>query len=186
MREDFDRCLAFVFMNEGGRANHKNDRGGETNRGITAATLARAYQEGIVEHCSVRKLTKEEAAAIYKAYYWDKARCGSLPYPLSCLHFDAAVNHGVGGAVRLLQRTLNRFCKAGLKVDGAYGPMTAAAVRAVCQAPDYPSAAAEVCGIYCDARGELYEKIMRRDPSQEVFRRGWFARLARCRRLFGR
>lgn len=184
MNSDFEKSIDFILKNEGGYVNHKNDRGGETNRGITAATLNRAYREGIVKHCCVRNITRDEAAAIYKAYYWDKAKCGTLPYPLSCLHFDAAVNHGVGAAVKLLQRTLNRFCKAGLKVDGSYGPMTAAAVRAVCQAPDYPSVAAEICGLYCDARGELYENIIRRNPSQEVFRRGWFNRLNRCRAMY--
>lgn len=183
MREDFDKCLAFVFMNEGGDSNHKFDRGGRTRYGITEGTLNRAYRQKIVKHCDVGKLSRAEAADIYKAFYWIPSCCDYLPYPFCCIHFDAAVNSGVGGAAKLLQRTLNRFCKAGLKVDGAVGPMTRAAMKAVFNASDYPQVSAEVCGIYCDARGELYEKIIKRNPSQEVFRRGWFARLDRCRRL---
>ena len=120
---DFERALHFTFDNEGGSSNHPADRGGATNMGITASTLARAYEQELVRCRDVSRLKRDEAAIIYKAYYWQPSYADQMPWPLCALHFDAAVNHGLGGAARLLQRALNLY-GAGLTVDGAIGPRT--------------------------------------------------------------
>ncbi len=61
---NFEKALSFVFGSEGGYSNHPNDRGGATNMGITAGTLARAYKQGIVKHQNIKALTRAEAAEI--------------------------------------------------------------------------------------------------------------------------
>ena len=92
MAEIFDRALSFVLGNEGGLSDHPADRGGATNLGITAGTLARARMAGIVGTADGRALTRDEAARIYKVLYWRAARCGDIEAPLCVMHFDAAVN----------------------------------------------------------------------------------------------
>ena len=94
-----------------------------------------------------------------------------MPYPLCTLHFDSAVNHGVGGAAKLLQRTVNNYAlKAGLDVqvdvDGAVGPKTLAAL---CQCLDFKGNVRLICEIYCNEREKYYKAIVENNPSQKVF-----------------
>lgn len=72
----------------------------------------------------IATLTLDAARAIYRRDYWDKVQGDNLPPPLALLVFDAAVNNGVGRAVRWLQTA------AGVTPDGALGPHTLAAVGA--------------------------------------------------------
>ena len=66
----------------------------------------------------VRQLEDAELAAIYENDYWLPPRCHVLQQQLGLVHFDTAVNMGVGRAVKLLQAGL------GCAVDGAFGPGT--------------------------------------------------------------
>ncbi len=83
---------------EGGYSNDSADRGGKTNYGISSA----AYP-GL----DVSSLTREQAAQIYKRDYWDAIGADQLDPSVREIAFDAAVNHGVGGAKRLLQEAGN-------------------------------------------------------------------------------
>lgn len=108
-----------------------------------------------------------------------------MPYPLCTLHFDAAVNHGVGGAGTLLQKTINNYAaKAGLDarvdVDGAVGPKT---LSALCQCLDLKGNVSLICEIYCNEREKYYKSIVENNPSQAKFLRGWLNRLERNRAL---
>ena len=183
--DNFETSLNFVFGNEGGESNHPADKGGATNMGITQSTLDRARKQipGLPE--SVRDLTRAQAEEIYRVFYWEESKADMLPYPLCTLHFDAAVNHGVGGAAKLLQRTVNNYAaKAGLNarvdVDGAIGPKT---LSALCQCLDLKGNVSLICEIYCNEREKYYKSIVENNPSQGVFLRGWLNRLERNRRL---
>lgn len=123
MKESYERALRHVLIYEGKYSDHPSDPGGATNLGITIAVLA-AWRGRAVTKADVRALTLDEAAAIYKARYWDNARCDDLPAGLDLAAFDCAVNQGVGRAARLLQQA------AGATVDGVLGPKTLSAVRA--------------------------------------------------------
>lgn len=180
--ENYRRALHFVLGNEGGVSNDKADRGGLTNMGVTQGALNNAYKQGIVSHNDPRKLTRDEAAAIYEANYWRPSHACDMPWPLCALHFDAAVNSGVGGAGKLLQRTLNKSEGAGLTVDGAVGPATLKALHAAIVKED-DSRIKRLCRAYCDAREALYNAIVANNPSQRRFLRGWLNRLARNRQL---
>ena len=184
--ENFKRALRFVLGNEGGYSNDPLDRGGATNMGITQSTLDRARREGIGRlPQSVKDLKREQAEEIYRILYWRASRAEALPYPLCVLHFDAAVNHGVGGAGKLLQKTLNNYAqKAGLNVrvdvDGAVGPKT---LSALCQCLDLTGNVPLICEIYCNEREKFYHSIVENNPSQVKFLRGWLNRLERNRAL---
>lgn len=181
MSDNFERSMAFVFTNEGGYSNHPKDSGGETMLGITAETLARAYRAGLVDCQDVKKLMREDAAEIYKCFFWKPSKADIMSCPLCTVHFDAAVNHGIGGAGRLLQRAINALSNAAnvVDVDGVVGPIT---IRAMVDAIGVCGVKA-VCGSYLDERKILYDSIINRNETQNVFRRGWMARLERNRKF---
>lgn len=183
--DNFERSLDFVFNSEGGLSDHPADKGGLTNLGITQSTLDRARLEINGLPSSVRNLTRAQAGEIYCVLYWEASKADMMPYPLCTLHFDAAVNHGVGGAAKLLQRTVNNYAaKAGIDVqvdvDGAVGPKT---LSALCQCLDLKGNVSLICEIYCNEREKLYRAIVKNDPTQDDFLQGWLNRLERNRAL---
>ena len=183
--DNFEKSLSFILGNEGGYNNNPNDRGGETNLGITQSTLDRAQLEFTGLPSSVKDLTRTQAEEIYRVFYWEESKADMMPYPLCTLHFDAAINHGVGGAAKLLQRAINNYAaKAGLdvrvEVDGAVGPKT---LSALCQCLDFKGNVPLICEIYCNQREKYYRSIVESNPSQAVFLRGWLNRLERNRAL---
>jgi HK97 family phage portal protein len=106
------------------------DPGGPTNRGITVAAFA--HHKGVEPtadnvgalKAELKQLPVETAHRIYRSRYWLAAACPRLPAPLALFHFDAAVNHGVDGAARMLQQAV------GASVDGEIGAATLAAIAA--------------------------------------------------------
>lgn len=110
----FDHLITF----EGGFSNHPDDPGGATMYGVTEA-VARA--NGYTGH--MRDLSLDQAKAIYRKNYWDACQCDAMPDPLKYPLFDAAVNSGAGQSIKWLQAA------AGVKADGAIGPMTRQAVN---------------------------------------------------------
>lgn len=183
--DNFEKSLSFILGNEGGLSDHPADKGGLTNLGITQSTLDRAQLEFTGLPSSVKDLTRAQAEEIYRVMYWEESKADMMPYPLCTLHFDAAVNHGVGGAAKLLQRTINNYAaKAGLdarvEVDGAVGSKT---LSALCQCLDLKGNVSLICEIYCNQREAYYKAIVESNPSQGVFLRGWLNRLERNRAL---
>jgi uncharacterized protein (TIGR02594 family) len=126
----FDRALAHVLEMEGGYADDPYDPGGPTNRGITLAVFA--HHKGVEPtadnigalKAELKQLPVETARRIYHGRYWLPAACARLPAPLALFHFDAAVNHGVDAAARMLQQAV------GAGIDGEIGAATLAAVAA--------------------------------------------------------
>lgn len=76
--------------------NDPDDPGGLTKWGISQ----RAYPA-----LDIRNLTQQEAEAIYYRDYWRPCGAQALEWPLSLIHFDAAVNSGLSRAKRFLKQT---------------------------------------------------------------------------------
>lgn len=93
---NFKKSLTFILKWEGGYSNDTNDPGGETKWGISK----RAYPE-----LDIKNLTPERASELYYNDYWLRAHCEDLPFPLSAVVFDTAVNLGVGRASGFLKET---------------------------------------------------------------------------------
>ena len=110
---NFDTAFEKLIGHEGGYSNDPHDPGGETKFGISK----RAYPA-----LDIRNLTLADAKAIYKRDYWDRAQCDRLPPELAFDVFDAAVNSGIGQAIRWLQRAV------GVADDGYVGPLTLGAL----------------------------------------------------------
>jgi len=121
---DFDRALAIVLRFEGGYSNDSSDPGGETNFGITKKVYDSWRIENGAAVQSVKLITPQEVASIYKNNYWMAAKCDKMTWPLCLIQFDGAVNTGVKRAMQLLQAAL------GLNPDGVWGPKTLAGVQA--------------------------------------------------------
>lgn len=137
----FETALAHVLKWEGGYVDHPSDPGGATNHGVTRQTLTN-WRGRPQSREDVRALTRDEAAQIYRARYWDRCRCDEIPAGLDLMVFDAAVNHGPGQAVRLLQQGL------GVRVDGLIGPVTLAAARGADLTPALIETAARRMAFY--------------------------------------
>lgn len=117
---NFDQCFERLIGHEGGYSNHPNDPGGETMWGITKRVAVENGYTG-----PMRELTREQAKAIYKSAYWDRAKADQYDPAIGFQLFDAAVNHGIGNAIRFLQRAV------GTTADGIVGPKTLAAIAAM-------------------------------------------------------
>jgi lysozyme family protein len=151
----FDEAFERLIKHEGGYVNHPNDPGGETNWGITLRTAREAGYTG-----TMRALTRTQAKEIYRTAYWGRARAEQYDPAIGFQVFDAAVNHGIGNAVRFLQRA------AGVADDGAVGPLTVAAIRAM--------TVTDVLARFQAERLEFYIKL----STWPAFGKGWVQRVA--------
>lgn len=106
IEQQFQRALAIVLGHEGGFVDNPADPGGATNFGITTRTLA-SWRGTPVEQTDVKTITPAEVQAIYRQHYWQASGAPALPYPLAVVHFDTAVNMGVGEAGKILARSNN-------------------------------------------------------------------------------
>lgn len=144
-----------LIGHEGGYVNDPRDPGGETNWGITKRTAqANGYQG------SMRAMTREQAYKIYYSAFWLRYQCDKMPDAVAFQFFDAAVNHGLGNASRMLQRAVN------VADDGIIGNMTIAAIKKM--------AISDVIMRLNAERLEFYCKL----STFATFGKGWVRRVA--------
>ena len=108
---DFDVAIERILSHEGGLVDDPRDPGGLTNWGI----CRRSYP--VVD---IRNLTRDGAKEIYRADFWEPIAATVADPALRFQMLDAAVNHGAGNAVRMLQRAI------GAAPDGHWGPHSSA------------------------------------------------------------
>ena len=155
----FEICLARILHHEGGYVDHPKDPGGATNLGVTLATLS-DYRGRPATKAEVKALTPDTVAPIYEARYWKAAACDKLPPGVDYMAFDLAVNSGPGRAKKYVQEAV------GVTADGAIGPKTLAAVKAV--------PAVDLVNRISHRREVFYRSL----PTFSTFGRGWMNRLA--------
>ena len=162
-------CLAFVLRAEGGYVNDPLDHGGATNQGITQRTFDDWQESNGLPLQSVRLISAEEVAAIYRNHYWRRILGDDLPPRIDLMVFDTAVQHGVSRAAKWLQSVVMS------PVDGVVGPKTLYAVN------DYVmrNRIKVLIDDYMDLRNAFYAGIVTRDPTQARFRKGWSRRMCR-------
>lgn len=93
----FHKFLEILLKAEGGFVNHKNDKGGATNYGITQATYDAYRKTNGKKNLAVSKIDKSEVEAIYYGGYYSKIGFIEEEFP-HYLMFDLAVNSGPGRA----------------------------------------------------------------------------------------
>lgn len=123
---NFDMAFDRLLGNEGKYVNRADDPGGETNWGITWPKLREAIALNLVPATTtIRDLTRDQAKIIYRELFWLRGHMDEYDAAIAFQVFDAAVNHGIDNAVRILQRA------AGVADDGHIGPVTLAAIKAI-------------------------------------------------------
>lgn len=151
---------------EGGEkfTNNPLDRGGPTKFGITQKTYSNFLgRPATVE--DVKNMPRSHAYAIYKAEYWDKIGGDQIKlYPIAYAIFDQAVNRGVSTAVKQAQEVV------GVKADGLAGSGTLNAINAISER--------DFLNRYLQKSLDAYQRIVDRDPTQNVFINGWKNRVS--------
>ena len=162
MKSNFKASLAHVLVSEGGWADHPEDPGGPTMKGITLAVFKRHFGQDKKKD-DLRNISDAQLAEIYASGYWEKCRCDDLPEGLDYTVFDGAVNSGPGRSAKWLQKAV------GAKTDGSIGPKTLARV----------SESDPVLTIehICDERLTFLKKL----STWSSFGKGWQRRVERVR-----
>lgn len=160
----FAACIPIILQSEGGYVFDARDPGGATNLGVTKAVLEE-WRGHPVSVDDVKHLQRTEAEAIYQANYYGPVHGPELPAGLDLSAFDAAVNHGVGRAIRFLQRA------AHVADDGHFGAITRGAI--------YAAPTVDLINAYHDVREAFYRSL----PTFDHFGKGWIARNDRTRDL---
>lgn len=158
----------FILSWEGGFSNHTADKGGATNKGVTIATWkAVGYDkdgDGDIDVDDLRLITEKDAVRrVMKPYYWDRWKADQIKsQSVANLVVDwvwASGKNGITGVQRIL----------GVSVDGIVGEKTLAALN--------ERNARELFAEIKRARIAFIEKIVKRTPSQNGFKKGWLNRL---------
>lgn len=175
---NFKEAFKHVIGAEGGYTADPNDNGnwtggvrgkGEllgTKYGIAANTYGKSL---LAQGKAIKDLTLDDAMRIYKRDWWDKMRCDDLPSKYRLPLFSAAINCGMGVAVKWLQESV------GAKADGIIGPKTIQAVRTA-------NEQWALNGFY-ERWLARYDKIVERNPSQAKYLKGWRNRVEEVKRI---
>lgn len=169
-----------IVAREGGFVDDPADPGGATKYGVTIATMRRLgldlNRDGKVTAEDVKRLTVDQAVAIFTDQYFRRPGIAALPDCLQASVFDMYVNAG-SNAIRILQRLLTEMGLA-CTADGVIGPKTvAAAQRAAAKAPQ------QLADAYGIARRNYYYALADARPASRRFARrrdggkgGWILR----------
>jgi lysozyme family protein len=127
MTMTFDKAFDRLIGHEGGYTDDRNDPGNWTGGQVGVGEL-KGTKFGIAAntygYLDIKNLTVADAKAIYQRDFWDVL--GGATHPaLKFQFFDAAVNHGRGNSVRILQRAVK------VADDGAWGKLSQAALDAM-------------------------------------------------------
>lgn len=168
--KNVDQIIADIIKAEGGYVDHPNDRGGPTKYGITLNTLG-AWLGRKVTAKDVQAITRDTAYQIYYRNYYAKPGFNELPEALQPHMTDIAVNCGPKTSIKMLQNCLLNLKYDVGPVDGYIGNKTNAAIDdAMQRTPKL------LLNELVNRRKNYYRQIIKDDPSQKVFEKGWMAR----------
>lgn len=127
--DQFNNIMEEVFEQEGGFTYDDDDPGGATKYGVTLSTMRRLSidldNDDDIDIDDVKLLSKPKAKETYWNSYWKKTKISKYPIYLKLILFDMSVNFGNGGAIRVLQKSINnKLGKHILKEDGISGKNT--------------------------------------------------------------
>jgi len=167
-----DELIKGVLAREGGYVNDPRDSGGETNLGITVAVARANGYSG-----SMKELTKEKAADIYKRQYFIRPKFDEVSkrYPkVADELFDTGINMGPGVAAKFLQRCLNVQDGITIGVDGAIGQGTLAALDTF-KAKRGAAGEGWLLKALDALQGARYIELAENSVKNEAFVYGWIA-----------
>lgn len=153
----------FILRWEGGFVDDPLDRGGATNKGITIGTFRNFYgKDATVEQ--LKSITDEQWLHIFKSGYWDKWKADDIEnQSIANIVVDWAWGSGAATSIKQVQKIL------GVAVDGIVGDDTLTAINIAGQHSLFVK--------IHNRRIEFVENIVKRDPSQARFLKGWKNRI---------
>lgn len=153
----------FILRWEGGFVDDPLDRGGATNKGITIGTFRNFYgKDATVEQ--LKNITDEQWLHIFKSGYWDKWKADDIEnQSIANIVVDWAWGSGAATSIKQVQKIL------GVAVDGIVGDDTLTAINIAGQRSLFVKIHSR--------RIEFVENIVKRDPSQARFLKGWKNRI---------
>lgn len=163
-----DVLAPFILSFEGGFVNNPNDKGKETNKGVTIATWRKVGYDkdgdGDIDVDDLKLITDQEAVdAVLRPHYWNRWKADQIKsQSLANILVDWVWGSGVHG-IKIPQQLLD------VPADGIVGPQTLAALNA--QKPE------AFFNLIKNRREQFFNTIVKKDPSQKVFLKGWLRRL---------
>jgi len=167
MIENFEKSLELILASEGGFQTESADSGnklpdgraGSTNLGVTQANWE-AFLGHPVTWNDMKALTSQTVSPFYKKKYWDKVMGDELPTSVDFMMFDFAINHGVGGCVKVMQGVV------GVPMDGGMGPQTLNAIKAI--------PVQQLIQKFSNAKEAYYKSL-----NNPTYEKGWLNRVAK-------
>lgn len=161
MSKAFDQAFEDTIGLEDGYVDHPLDKGGPTKWGISSKSYP---------YMNIKDLSVDQAKGIYKRDYWNKLSLDEVhDYKVAGEIFDTGVNMGIETAGKITQTALN-YLGSKLKVDGIIGKVT---LRTLNKYP-YPR---DLLKTLNGVQFVQYLDIVKGDPTQKVFARGWLKRV---------
>jgi lysozyme family protein len=166
---DVKKLAPIILKWEGGYANHPNDKGGQTNKGVTIDTWRKVGYDkdgdGNIDVDDLKLLSNEDVVScVLKPSYWDRWKADKIKnQSIANLVVDWVWASGKWGIV-YPQRVL------GMVDDGIVGVKTLSAIN------DY-SDQSELFEKLWLRRKQHFEAIVKADLTQKVFLKGWLNRL---------
>lgn len=152
---------------EGGFVNHKYDKGGATNKGVTISAFKQYRRSNGLPEPNVedlKNISDSEWSDVLKTLYWDKWKADEIKnQSIANLLVDWLWGSGVYG-IKYPQQVL------GVAADGIVGRKTLAAIN------DYPDQE-ELFNKLWNRRKQHFEGIVKNNLTQNVFLKGWLNRL---------
>jgi len=163
---DIKKLAPVVAKWEAGFVNDPTDKGGATNMGITIGTWRQiGYDkdgDGDIDVQDIRALDEHDFSAVLKVY-WNRWQANRLiNQSVANILVDWVFTSGAWG-IKIPQRIL------GLKEDGVVGPRTLEALNSQNQK--------ELFNKIFEARKKFFNDIVKNNPSQKRFIKGWLNRL---------
>jgi len=161
---NFEKAVAFTYIDEKGNDDDPDDSGGRTSDGITQSEYNAWCVANNQATQDIWTVPWETKKLIYKTQYW-QPYCPQLPGGIDYLFFDTFVNSGLHEAALILQRTL------GVVADGHIGLITLGAATKITDLKDFTQR-------FCDDHQHVYSLIIQAHPQDTKFARGWTNRIS--------
>lgn len=164
---DAKKLIPFILKWEGGFSNHPLDKGGATNKGITIATFRQFFGKNVTVE-QLKNMTDAQWETIFRNGYWNPFKGDAIMnQSIADICVDWAWASGTKTAIMRVQRIV------GVKADGIVGNATLSAINSAEQKLLFDKIKS--------ARISFVEAIVRKNPTQKVFLKGWKNRIQSIR-----